>query len=554
MRRALVNSLMLMVACGTPEPVRTVPAPAPDEPDIPAKEAYGTLVVATSGDAGNLLSVVSEGAFERELLSAMSVPLVETSFDCSLKKSPALARGWSWSDDGLSLNMTLRDDITFEDGTKVTAQDVAFTFGLLADPTVGSPLATYVTRMQPDGRPEVIDDTHVVWHFTEAYDRDTQVGHLSTIALLPKHILGGADPSTLRDHKLASDPLSYGPFTLEDVVPGESYTLRRNAQFTGPNRMSASLQAVQMKVIGDYAARLDAFEAEEVDVVSDVLVADIDRLKALPHTTLQRRGWKSLDFIAWNLKNPLFEDPNVRTALAKAVDLQGMLEAMHTDGSGELYARRAVGTITPALCGAYNSEIRPVHHSTEQAIQMLADSGWTDTDDDGIIDKDGKPFSFTLYTNQGNDRRAETAERVTAELASVGIEMKVELEPTNEFFERTRVKDFEAALLGWSADLFADPSSVWHSDTAEQTYEFNMVSYANPDVDALLDRGLTTADPREAASIYKEVQALIYADQPYLFLWWTDRVVAVNNHVDGEHVDMVAMLHRLHEWSKPFAD
>jgi peptide/nickel transport system substrate-binding protein len=446
--------------------------------------------------------------------------------------------------------MTLRDDITFQDGTPLTAEDVAFTFELLANPAVGSPLAAYASRMQPGARPEVVDPTHLVWRFTEAYDRDTQMGHMSSVAVLPKHHLHDADLGDLRTHPLASQPLSYGPFKLGDST-SDSFTLVRNDAFSGPNRMSASLEAVKFQVIEEYEARLAAFEAGEVDLVSDILVDDVDRMRAIPGATLHRRGWKSLDFIAWNMKNPLFEEVNVRTALSHAVDIQGLLDTMHTDGSGEVYARPAVGTVTPALCGAYNDTIRPLHHSAATATEMLAAAGWTDTDDDGIIDKDGQPFSFTLHTNSSNKRRTETAERVTEQLAAIGVQMTVELEETNAFFERTRVKDFEAALLGWSADLFADPSSIWHSDTEDRTYEFNMVSYANPRVDELLDEGLRTTDPREAAKIYQEVQALIYADQPYTFLWWTDRVVALKDSVEGEEIDMVAMLHHLHEWSKP---
>jgi len=550
MRR--ISALLLIAACSAPEPSTPplpTPAPALEAPDIAAKSPSGTLVVATGTAKGNLMSVVSEGAFEKEIIAAMSIPLVDTSFDCSLKKAPGLATSWTWSEDGLSVQMTLRDDITFEDGTPLTAEDVAFTFELLANPAVGSPLAAYAGRMQPGARPEVVDPTHLIWRFTEAYDRDTQIGHMSSVAVLPKHQLHGADLGALRSHPLSDQPLSYGPFKLGASTP-ESFTLVRNDAFTGPNRMSSSLDSVTFRVIGEYEDRLAAFEAGEVDLVSDVLVDDVDRMRGVPGATLHRRGWKSLDFIAWNMKNPLFEEVNVRTALSHAVDIQGMLDTMHTDGSGEVFARPAVGTVTPALCGAYNDTIRPLHHSAATATEMLAAAGWTDTDDDGIIDKDGQPFSFTLHTNQSNKRRTETAQRVTEQLAAIGVEMKVELEETNAFFERTRVKDFEAALLGWSADLFADPSSIWHSDTEDRTYEFNMVSYANPRVAELLDEGLRTTDPREAAKIYQEVQALIYADQPYTFLWWTDRVVALHQSIEGQQIDMVAMLHHLHEWSK----
>ena len=100
----------------------------------------------------------------------------------------------------------------------------------------------------------------------------------------------------------------------------------------------------------------------------------------------------------------------------------------------------------------------------EKAKALFAEAGWTDTDGDGVIDKDGVPFEFTLTTNTGNKRRADVAILVQAHLKEAGVKVNIEKQESNTFFENLRKKDYEAALAGWSAGLFIDPTTIWHSD------------------------------------------------------------------------------------------
>ena len=175
-----IASLLTLVSCGGSSAPETTSTSAPSD-------RRDTLVVAYQSDIGNLIPVVSETAADSAIASNIYMPMIDAEFDCSLKK-PGLVTSWEWSDDGKVLSMELRDDITFEDGTKITAHDIAFTYDLIADPKVASARISYVQRMKEDGRPKVIDDTHIEWHFTEAYDRDTQASHAG-MSVVPKHIL-----------------------------------------------------------------------------------------------------------------------------------------------------------------------------------------------------------------------------------------------------------------------------------------------------------------------------------------------------------------------------
>jgi peptide/nickel transport system substrate-binding protein len=306
------------------------------------------------------------------------------------------------------------------------------------------------------------------------------------------------------------------------------------------------------RILPEYQTRLIELEKGGIDLMTDITVADADKLrKSNPEINLVRRGWRSNDYVAWNLKNPLFEDKAVRKALAHAVDVDSMIAKLHTSETGEAYAKRMTGTITPALCGVYNDAIVPIPHNIEEAKGMLAAAGWTDTDSDGVIDKDGKKFEFTLSTNNGNKVRADAQVLIQAQLKQVGIKVNLEKLDTNAFYENLRKRDYDSALAGWAAGLFVDPTNLWHCDTEEKRYEFNFTSYCNPEVDALIAKGMSTPDPKESAVVWKEFQEKLHEDQPYMFLWWQDEIVGIHDRFENTTIDVLGAFGNLHQWEVP---
>ncbi|MBW2253469.1 MAG: hypothetical protein JRI25_02580 [Deltaproteobacteria bacterium] len=549
-----VLPLLVLLSCGGPQP--------DTPPTEDARPPGDTLVIAEQTDIGNLMSVVSESEADGAINENLAYSLVDIEFDCSMKKLPGLATDWAWSNDGTVLKMTLRDDITFQDGTKVTARDIEFTYDLVADPLVASPRVSYIERMVPGKHPLVIDDTHIEWHFTEAYDRDTQVAHASALALLPKHKLESADRATLRGHAYSKNPLASGPFKLALYEPNTRIVLEPNENFTGPEEDRAKLDKVIFKIIPEYSTRLIELQNGDVDFMRGITVADADLLrKNNPEVRLVRRGWRSMDYVAWNLNNPMFQDQRVRRALAMSVNIDDIIAKVLTSETGESYARRAVGTITPALCGVHNDDITPLPHDVEKAKALFAEAGWEDHDGDGFLDKDGERFEFTLTTNTGNKRRADVSILLQAHLERVGVKMNIEKQESNTFFENLRQKDYEAALGGWSAGLFVDPATLWHSDVEcgpdaaadckPRKYEFNFTGYNNPRADELMQQGMGTPIPMEAAPVWKEMQQVIYDDQPYLFLWWMDEIVGIHERVEDYEIDVLSALNHLNRWRVP---
>jgi peptide/nickel transport system substrate-binding protein len=480
------------------------------------------------------------------------MPLQDVEFDCSLKRTTdGLAQTAEWNEDGTILSMTLRDDIKWADGTPVTTADVAFAYKMVGDRAVASPRLSYLDQLKPDAAPKVIDDTHLEWHFLHAYDRDTQTAHAS-LGVVPAHKLAEVDLGSIRSHASNKSPLPNGPFKLIEHKPTQSFALVPNENFSGKADEAARLKRVQFKIVPEYQTRLLLLKKGEIDLMEGIQVKDADDLvKSNPNIQLVRRGYRFNDYIAWNLNNDLFKSKAVRQALAHAVDIEFIIGKLLTSADGTRYGRTSVGTITPELCNVHNDDITPYGFDAVKSKALFAEAGWTDSNGDGILDKDGKKFRFTLVTNRENERRMEAAILIQNALKKAGVEMTIDTKEFNSMTDMLRKKQFEAVLGGWAAGLFVDPSTMWHSDTPEKKYPFNYTSYSNPEVDALIEQGLATPDPQAAAPIWKDLQAKIYEDQPYLFLWWRDEIVGIDNRFENVQIDVLSLLNNLHEWEVP---
>ena len=534
-----------------------------------------TLIIAAQSDAKDLLYVVSQAASDSNIIEAISTAPMDTEFDCKLTFTPAFATSWEFSADGRSITVHLRDDLTWQDGAPLTAEDFQFTYTLVTDPVVASPRHDMAQFMLPAARPAVVDARTVRFDFDHEYDHTTMLSHIS-LPLSPQHILDSpsVDRASLRSHPVnATSPLSSGPWKVAKWDKGQSLVLVPNEAYHGPKALQPKLNRVIFKVIPEYATRLLELENGSVDVVEQVLVSDADRLRAdHPEILLKRRGWRSMDYLAWNSldaadytarkgalppgqqprfedvkPHPIFGDKEVRKALAQAVDVDKLIKELLTSRvTGDVYGRASVGTITPALCGVHNDAIKPIGYNAAAAKARLGELGWKDTNGDGWLDKDGMPLRYTVLINTGNARRSKAAEIIQSDMKAIGVDMQIDQLESGTFFERLRNKDYEAALAGWSAGLFVDPTAFWGRDS-----QFNFTGYHNARVDDLMKAGLSEPDYEKAKPIWQELQQVIYDDQPYAFLYWMDEIVAVHSRFQNTSVDLLSPYRKLYQWSVP---
>jgi peptide/nickel transport system substrate-binding protein len=161
-----------------------------------------------------------------------------------------------------------------------------------------------------------------------------------------------------------------------------------------------------------------------------------------------------------------------------------------------------------------------------------------------VREKDGQPLRFELLTRATTKPRAQAAVYLQADLAAAGVQLDIISLERGAYFERLFAGDFDAVLGGWTASMYVDPAPLWHS---KPDARFNFIGYANPAVDAAIARG-QAAEGAERAAAHRDMQRLIHQDQPYLFLYWADEIVAVHSRFEDVRIDLSAPWRDLHRW------
>jgi hypothetical protein len=219
-----------------------------------------------------------------------------------------------------------------------------------------------------------------------------------------------------------------------------------------------------------------------------------------------------------------------------------------TSETGEAYARRAIGTMTPTLCNSYNDQCSPSAYDPEKAKQLLADADGrtrTATASSTRTARSSRSRSPRTPATRAGTRPRSSSKRSSSRSAS---RTRLEQIEGNTFYDRLRKKDFEASLAGWSASLLLDPTDLWHSGSQ---YQFNSTSYANPEVDKLIEPGMSEPDPAKSNAIWRELQAKIYEDQPYLFMYWWDDTVAIHSRFHDATPNILSEVANYWEWWVP---
>jgi peptide/nickel transport system substrate-binding protein len=500
----------------------------------------GTLVLLYSQAPSTLNPIVASLASEFDLLANLFPRLTVSEFrDCALTYDPCLAQSWERSADGLSLTYRLRRDFAWHDGTPVTAQDVAFSYELYGDPRTAATRADAVRRIRLPV--EAPDSWTARFHFTEPYDLHSQLAHTG-LNIVPEHCLEKADRERLRGDPFGRAPVGAGPFRFERWDPGRELVLARSEK---PGCRSVPLlEKVVVREIPEYTTRLLELKAGRADMMDQIYERDVEGLLETGEFTIARRGLRALEFIAWNNRHPLFADREVRRALTLAIDRERLMKTFFTAG-GTTYARAAIGTVSPETCRALADDVLPLPFDPAAAREALEKAGWKDADGDGVREKEGRRFEFTLLTNSPNDRRKRIQVLVQEMLRNVGIAVELRDLADNLVNSKLQARDYEAAIWGLSAGLWIDLSDQWRSG---EGHAYNFSNYANPAVDAAIDRALAAPDPESANAAWKEVQRLVYADQPYTFLYWMDRLVPVRLRFRDVGTDVLSLLSHLERW------
>ncbi len=532
---AVIGGLTLAAACNSSVDTRA------EDPATAGTPAYGdTFIQASIGDIGGLIPSLTSDQSSHEVGGLIYDGLIK--LDKDLNMAPAMAESWTYSPDCLDLSFKLRKDVKWHDGHPFTADDVVFTYQTMINPKTPAPFKEGFLLVKDVQAP---DPYTVRVRYDKPYARAVETWGTY---MLPKHLLQSfADAGTLRESPQNSRPIGTGPYRFQEWKPGEKVVLIANPDyFEGRPYLSR----IVYRVIPSQATIFLELKAQGVDYVSTLTGMQYSRQTEYPafRKAYNKFRYPASDytFFGFNLKDPRFADRRVREAFAHAINKQELIDGVRLG-----LAREANGPIRPGTW-AYTEKVEHYDYDPEKAKALLAEAGWKDRDGDGVVeDKDGKPFTLTIRTNQGNDERKKIAEIIQQRLKEVGINADIQLIEWAAFIkEFVKPRRFEVVVLGLGTGTDPDQFVVWHSSQRGPD-QMNRTGYANPEVDALLEAGRSSCVQSERVRSYHRIQEILAHDLPMIFLYFRDALPAVASRIHGVSPAPAGILYNFDEWYVP---
>ncbi len=497
--------------------------------------AYGdTLIMGSIGDASTLLPVLASDSASSDISGLVYNGLVR--YDKDLQIEGDLAESWEISPDNLTFTFHLRKDVVWHDGAPFTAEDVLFTYQLLVDPK--TPTA-YAERYRQVAKAEVVDP----YTFRVTYEKPLATALVSwAFAMHPKHLLENQD---ITRSPLGSHPVGTGPFRFVEWRRGEKIVLEANPDY---HEGRPYLHRVVYRIIPDTSTMFLELQSGGLDFMS---LTPLQYAMQTETPAFRRRFNKykypafGYTYLGYNLRRPLFQDKKVRQALSFAINKQELVDGVLL-GLGQV----ASGPYKPGTW-PYNENVERYPYDPEKSRALLAEAGWRDSNGDGILDKEGRPFVFTIVTNQGNDQRIKAGEIIQRRFREVGIDVKLRVIEWASFLkEFINPGNFDATILGWSIPIDPDSYDIWHSSKTGPD-ELNFVHFKNDEVDRLLEEGRRSLDQDRRKEIYDRFQEILAEEQPYTFLFVPDALPAVAGRIKGIEPAPAGIMYNFIKWYVP---
>ncbi|MEE9331225.1 MAG: peptide-binding protein [Methylophilaceae bacterium] len=483
---------------------------------FPSQEG-GTLINAMTGEPTGLIFMVSGESASLDISSNIFNTLL--TYNANLDLEGELAENWKVSSDQKSITFTLKPNLKWADGKPLTSDDVLFTWQLVTDEKTRSPYASdyQLVKKAETPNPQTFRVT-----YEQAYA--PALDSWSGLQILPKHLLKDQNIHTT---VFARKPVGSHYYQLDKWNHGENIKLSRNQNSVlGP----ANINKLVTRIIPDNSAQLLELMAGNIDSMGLDPIKYSRIIPARPELKKNLNLYKALGngytYLGFNLKHKPFDDIRVRKAINYAIDKQEIIDGV--------YLGLGINMASPYKPGTRwsNTDLQPYAYNPNKARALLKKAGFADKDKDGILERNGKPFTFEIITNQ-NKEREKSAVIIQRRLKEVGIDVKIRVIEWASFISRfINTGDFDVVILGWGLGLDPDQYNIWHS-SQQAPGLFNFVGYSNPEVDKLLEDGRTEMNPDKRMKIYHQFAKKLLADSPIVYLSAGYSLTAMHKRVQG---------------------
>lgn len=419
-------------------------------------------------------------------------------YDHELQPTGQLAESWEISEDGLTYTFKLREGVVFHDGEPFTSEDVAFSMGVFLK-EVHSRMGQYMQYVESIETP---DDLTVVFNLNEAFGPFIGIFEPGTAPMIPQHIYEGTD---FANNEMNNTPIGTGPFKFEEWERGSYIHLVKNEDYYMDGK--PYVDEVYYHVIPDAASRAVAYETGKVDVLPGGSIEnfEVPRIQEMENTCITDKGWEffgPLAFIWVNSNNAPLDDVNFRKAMQLSLDREFAKTALWND-----LGKVSTGPLSSST--RFHADDTPdISYDPERAKELLAESSY----DGQTIRILGLPYGETW---------TRWAEAVKQNFAEIGIESELVPSDVAGWNQKLADRDFDIGFtyLYQYGDPALGVSRTYMGDNAEAGSPWNNVSnYQNPETDEMFREAALMADPEDRAAAYKEIQDIIVADNPNLWL------------------------------------
>lgn len=418
----------------------------------------------------------------------------------TLEVEPQLATGWEVSEDGTEYTFTLREGVTFHDGTPFNAEAVKFNFDRMLNEdhpfhdTGPFPLAFFFGSVEST---EAVDDLTVKFTLSQPY-----APFLSNLAY-PTGLLVSPAAVEAGGAEFGRAPVGTGPFKFAEWRSNEAVVIEKNPDYWGE---MAGTEAVVFRPITDANTRVAEMLAGGIDMMVEVPPNSLGQFQGDAYKVIEQAG-PHVWFLILNAKEGPFADKLVRQAANYAINKEALVNDV-LEGTAEV----AAGPTPPAFAWAYNDALDPYPYDPEKAKELLAEAG-------------AEGAELTFYVTEGGSGMLDPipmGTAIQADLEAVGFDVSIETYEWNTFLGEVNPGLEGKADMAEMAWMTNDPDTLPYlalrTDAWPSEGGFNSGYYSNPEVDDLLEQARVSTDQAERAELYKQMQEIVQDDAPWVFV------------------------------------
>ncbi len=456
-------------------------------------DTSGRLIAAIGGEPDQLDPNKTSAYFSFEVLENVYDTLVEP--DADLQMRPALAESWNVSADQLTWTFRLRPDVTFHDGSQLTADDVVYTYRRIIDEKLSNAdkLSAVTDVRATDPATVVLRLEHPTPNLL------TNLGGFKGMAIVQR--------KNVESGQIATHPVGTGPFAFESQKSGDSISLKANSRYWGG---APKVSGVIFRFIPEKSTALSALQAGEVDWTDSIPTQRVNQLKDDDSVHLAVTPSNDYWYLALNEAREPWNDVRVRQAIAYAIDRDAIVAATSYGTATKNQLAIPEGSYWYTDYGRYRYDIEQAKHLLSQAKAA--------------------PRNLDMLVTNEYPETVTAAQIIADNFAPLGITVNIRTVDFATWLDEQNSGHFDMLMMGWLGNI--DPDDFYYAQHHTNGTS-NAQKFSNAEVDRLLDAGRVETNQDARADIYRKAATLIADDCSYVYLYNPSVIQAWSTNLSG---------------------